>query len=505
MNDPSGKRSIWRQRGRRFALGLNVGLASLLAVILAVLFNVLAQHYYWRWDVSGAGTWTVSDKSRSVLGALQEDVRVVAFFQRHHALYDHVRNLLREFEYAARPAPGRLEVEFVDPDRELARTRELAERYDVSDVNVVVFDAAGRRKYVEAGDIVEYDVDLAGLLTTGRARRRLTAIRAEQAFCSALLNVTQAARPVVYWLSGHGERGMDDFNEQTGYSAIARIMRRDNIELRVLLPAETHGIPEECATLLIFGADRRISEPERDMIGAYLDRSGRVMVLSDAGADGGLESLLLRWGVVLGQDVVVDPQRTLTGREVFVTEYADHPVTRGLDGVGTVFYMPRSVTAAAGFDEQAGDGAADRPRVSELALCSPEGWAEANLKVSPARFDPGVDRRGPVSVAAAVEKGRIRGLEIEIRPTRLVVIGDSDFVSNGALRSGVGGNEDFFMNGLNWLLERETLLAVAPRVPGALDLGLDRRGVRRVFLILTFGAPALAILAGLAVWWRRRR
>ena len=108
-------------------------------------------------------------------------------------------------------------------------------------------------------------------------------------------------------------------------------------------------------------------------------------------------------------------------------------------------------------------------------------------------------------MAVAVERGPVSGLEVEISPTRMVVLGDSYFVSNAALRTGVGGNIDFFMSSLNWLLERETLMGISPRVPGELRLDMNRRRLRLAMLVIVGGAPLLAALIGIAIWVRRRQ
>ena len=100
--------------------------------------------------------------------------------------------------------------------------------------------------------------------------------------------------------------------------------------------------------------------------------------------------------------------------------------------------------------------------MTPLALTR-DGWAELNLTQTPARFDADTDRPAPVSVAVAVERGGASAIEMELRPTRMVVVGDSDFVSNGALQGGVGGNTDFLLNAVNWLVEREALMAISAK------------------------------------------
>ena len=500
-----GRLHLWRHRGRRFAAGVNVCLSVGLAAALAAMVVVLAHRYYARADWSLTGYCTLSDKTRGLLASLDEDVRIVAFLRREQSLYEHVRNLLEAYEYdAGRLNPRRLKVDIVDPDRELARTRELVSVYDVQDGNVIVIEAAGRRQYVEAGDLLDLEMDFDDLLATGRATRRLVGYRGEQAISSAIQSVTQAAHPIVYVLTGHGERDIEDYGGPAGFAAIVRALRRDNMTVRPLLLAEAGAVPEDASALIVAGPGGRLALAEEGLIEAYLQRSGRLLALHDAGVVSGLEPLLAKWGVVLRRDVVVDPRRTLTGRDVYVTQFGDHPVTQRLRGSAAVFMMPRSVTPAPEFGVGAPESA-DRPRVTVLAACSRDGWAETDLDESPARYDAGADSRGPVGVAVAVEKGGVSGVDLEIKPTRLVVIGDSDFVSNGALDGSVGGNQDLFLSAMNWLVERDALMAIAPKPPHVLSLGMNRDRVRAAFAILVLVGPVLVAIAGLAVWVRRRR
>ncbi len=501
VNDGNGEgasRAIWRQRGRRLVSGLNVCVAVLLAAVLLVIVNSLAARYYQRWDVSRGRVNSLSPKSAALLGQAAGTVRVLVLFQPGQRLYDEVRDLLKAYRRAADANPAlTLQVDVVDPDRDLAQVRALAREYDIQEPNVVVFECEGRRRYVDARELAQYDTRLEG----NRVSQTLAAFTAEQAFTAALLSVLSPARPVVYVLAGHGERDVADYSRTAGYSDLARALRRDNMDVRPLALSAA-GVPEDAAMLLIPGPTRRLSREEVDMIGSYLNRSGRALVMLDPQAETGLEPLLETWGVRCPREMAVG--MTLTGRELVVSHYGDHPVTRGLEKISTMFYMPRVVEPAPGFGSAA-RAQVDRPQVVPLAMNTERGWAEADLAQQPPRYDEGVDRRGPVSVAVAVERGRVAGLNVEIRPTRLVVVGDSFFVSNGALQSGLGGNVDFMLSAVNWLLEREQLLEIAPRRPDRLELALDRGRARLLFLLCVVGLPAVAGGVGALVWWRRRR
>lgn len=475
---------------RRILFGVNVLTALALAAILLVMVNYLGCRHYQRWDVSREGFYRLSEKTLQLLASVTGDVSVVVFFQPSHDLYEDVRNLLKEYAYHC----PRLRIEWVDPDRDLARTEELASKYRVSQANVVVFDADGRTKYVNDNDMVELD-----LMPLSRGQTpRIAAFRGEQAFSSALQSVTQERRPVVYFLQGHGERDPEDFSRVNGYSQIVRKIREDNMEVRVLNLGSAGRVPDDCDVLIIAGPRKEIPPAELDALRAYLDRKGNLLFLHDALTRCGLEPVLRNdWGVELSDDVVVDGTRTLTGRELFVPEYSPHAITIPLKKVSTVFYLPRSVEPV---ELVAGENPA-QPKPVRLAACSVSGWAETDPSQSPMKFDPGVDRPGPVGIAVAVEKGGPARLDLDIRPARLVVVGDSDFAANGGM---TGGNADFFLNALNWLAERETLLAIEPRPVREIRLIMTRGQLRGLFWAVVAGLPGLVALAGLAVWWQRR-
>lgn len=504
-----GGRQENKRRGllglRRWFESANAVISVLLVAILTVMINFLAyRHLHLRRDVSVRGLYRLSEKTQTLLADLDVEVGVYAIFQKGHERRDEVLELLRAYEFEdMKDGRQRLRVEIVDPDRDLARMAELAKKYEIDQSNLLIFDCRGRRKYVPSSSLVDTarKVEMDAEAGQGVLRTQTVAFRAEEEFSSSIQSVASSSHPVVYFLGGHGERSIEDFNRSFGYSDIVHAMRRDNIEVRTLLLGSS-GVPEDCSVLVVAGPDRRFSDGEVSIVSQYLDRNGRLFLLLDPDTTTGLDGLLNRWGLTLSRDVVVDPQRTLTGRELFVDQYADHPVTRHFKNISTVFYMPRSIVPAAG----AVDSSSDKPRIVVLAACSDQGWAESDLAQSPPRWDEGRDRKGPVPVAVAVEKGvQSKDIAVDIRPTRMVVLGDSDFVSNASLRSGVGGNQDFFLGAVNWLSEREQRITISPKDPGILRLNLDRERQRWALLLIVLGMPGAVALFGMLVWGIRRR
>ncbi len=493
MKEPTDAQlSIRRHRGWRLLFGLNTLAATLLLGLLLLMANYLSYRHFARWDLSRTRFYSLSAKTQQLLAGLTNRVDVIAFLAADNPLYRDIQSLLKEYRYHTR----QLHVEWVDPLRNLARAEDLAGQYEVDKPNAVIFAAQGRKKIVTMDDMADYAVNP----VDPAQGSMLKAFKGEQAFSSAIHAVTQDRQPIVYTLRGHGEEDLDDHDPRTGYSILGREMRHDNIEIRPFQFGEQAAIPKDCDLLLLLAPAKKFSQEELSRIDQYLEQNGRLLALIDSFSETGLEPLLEKWGLRLGQDMVLDKTRTLSGHEIFITRFEPHPITDRLRGITSILYMPRSVEPLALPEDAANP--ADRPRAWPLAVTSPQGWAESDIQATAFDFDPARDRPGPVTLAAAAERGPIQGMDVRLRPTRLVVVGDSGFVSNAAM---TGGDLDLFMSALNWLLERQSLMAIAPKPLEVIKLMMDTVELRAIFALAAGGIPLLVGLAGLLVWARRRR
>ena len=476
-----------KTRRHRFWIGLNTGTALLLAGAIGLMVNYLSCRHYTRADLSRTQRYALSDKTISLLESLDQPVNITVFFQSDNVLYNDIHELLREYEFHCK----NLNIQWVDPLRDPSRVEEIAEKYKITELNVVVFETAGRTDYVRQNDIA--------LIDESSGVQRIISFRGEQMFSSAIQEVTQNQTPVAYFLTGHGERDLDSFDPRSGYSNIRQMIENDNISVRTLELSMNEQIPADCDVLIIAGAEQPMSETEVNMIADWLPRGGRLMVLADAGRTSGLEPLLRQWGANVDQRLVVDVANTMNGMDVLFYPNTGHPSTKALGRIRTSFSRPCLVEP-----DVVGIHSADRPQVTSLAESSKRSWLESRPNQTPPVFEPKTgDRPGPVSMAVAVEKGAPPGLlDMQIRPSRMIVLGDSWFVSNGGLD---GGNASLFLSTLNWLIDREELMAIAPRPVDNTRLKLSREDTRTLFWCIVSGIPALAALFGIVLWLLRRK
>ncbi len=480
---------------KRILNNVNSFASVLLAFVLMQMIGWVAMRNPVRTNLSGRTYYELSEKTLRLLDELDRDVHLTVFFQEEHALYHDIENLLEEYQYHSR----NIRVDWVDPARDRARTEKLASKYGLTEAQVIVADIDGQYKVIKQTEMAEM------VREKRRKEPTITAFKGEQALSSAIYGLIQGDTPVVYFLVGHGEKRITEFDPMSGFSSIRTAVLRDNLEARELVLTGEKEIPEDAAALVIPGPQDMMSAVEVEMIENYLSRSGRVFMLLDALKKTGLEPMLNRWGVALRDDVVVDPENTLRGSDVHVRRYNAHPISMEMNSV-VQFILPRSVMPLA-----AGTAAAaeDHPVAVPLFFTSEESWSEMQVEDTTAKFDPdkgdypGDIPERPISLGVAVERGASETvLDVQIRPSRMVVFGDSDFVSNGSM---VGGNEALFMSALNWLLERDVLMAIAPKPIEEVKLSLSSRQLRRLFWINVAGIPSGAMVIGLLVWSRRRK
>ena len=467
---------------RRLLASFNFMTIVVLLGMLFIMVNWISSHRYGRWDLSRLKLTQLSDQTLQVLKTLEEPLTVTVFYQPDHRLYQFVTDLLEEYERAS----PQVKIEHVDPQQDIARARLLAQQFEIEDLNVVIFQSGTRSKHLSDAELA--DLDLTALATTGQPR--VKAFKGEDAFTSAIIGVTQAKQALIWFTSGHGEKSIDD-PEPSGISELARYLQQQNLRVEQENLLASIEIPDEVQLIAIAGPVRQFIDAELSMLETYLDQGGRLLALLDPLTQTGLEPLLARWGVVLGQDVVVDPAQQLpfvSAANLFVTTYTQHPIVEKMKTLMTLFPLSRSVSPT--------DSPLEGITVVPLATTSPRGWGETNTDDPKFAFTEGEDLDGPVPIAVAAERN-------EPSPTRLVVFGDSDFIGNGQLSN--VGNRDILLGASYWLLKQEQLIGISPKPLEAIKLNLTAGQLAGMFWRSLLAMPLLCGVLGTTTWWIRRK
>ncbi len=89
----------------------------------------------------------------------------------------------------------------------------------------------------------------------------------------------------------------------------------------------------------------------------------------------------------------------------------------------------------------------------------------------------------PLTIAASVEKGGSADARVQVNSARLVAISNATFVQDSAIMQDQAAL-DFVSGAVNWLLSREQLIGIAPKIPKPLTFSLDPEALRRLRWII---------------------
>lgn len=494
----------------------------LLVLGLVAILNYFSWKYYKRFDWTSENLYTLSEKSKNVVARLDTPIEAVVFMSPGEPLFEPVRELLSR--YAAESPNFSMRV--VDPEKNLIEAQTLVTKFGLSHLDVIVFDRGDDRRVVESADLADYDYSG---LQAGRGPE-MTAFKGEQVFTEVVIDLDEDRKPRILFTTGHGELGLDDMSAG-GLSELGALLGRDNFDLEEWAPLSEPRVPEGADAVVIAGPTVGFAEPEIRALEAFLEDGGRLLALLDpifdrsgAVAPSGLEDFLSGFGIELGGDIVIDPEGPIPffGAETFfVSSFGEYPVTRPLRQAEIPVIVPLAQSLRIMAD-------ADETGLTVLLETSAAGWGESDLDnlTNVERDDD--DVAGPVAIGIAIELDHEDEVAASPEPTgddvdegalaeernalepqtprppaRLVVFGDAGFVTNGQLRN--VGNAELAANTLNWLVERENLIAIPAKKPEQVRLSLTAGEVRSIGILVFLVLPGLAIVAGAAVFSRRRR
>jgi ABC-type uncharacterized transport system involved in gliding motility auxiliary subunit len=326
----------------------------------------------------------------------------------------------------------------------------------------------------------------------------------EERLTNALVKVTRSDKPVIYVVKGHGERDLSSA-ERTGLSQAKEQMEKANYIVKELELAREGKVPADAAVVIVPGPKTDLLPPELSALDAYLAQGGRALFMADPLQADGIVKYLAKYGVAVGNDIVVEPspigQLFGVGPEVpLVTRYEQHPITKDMANIMTGFPITRSVAPAK-------DPPPKGIRVTPLAKTSPDAWGETDLaglrRGQPARRDP-ADTPGPVTVLTAVTiEPKADGDAAKKPAGRLVAMGTSTFASNQGL--GFQGNRDLFLNIVAWLAGQEGEIAIRPKDTLQNPIFLTAAQSRTVLWFSIVILPGAVMMCGIWLVVRRRR
>jgi len=456
-----------KDKNRTLAFGTQSITTTLLVLAIVGVVNFLAVQYPKRIDLTKNKINTLSGQSVQVVQGLKSEIKATAFVKAEQR--EAIRSLFSNYQ-ALNP---KFTVEYVDPDKEPARTQQAG---------------------VKALGTI--------LLKSGDKEARIDSLT-EEKLTNELIKLTRARSIVVCWITDHGEK---DFkaNTQEGYTAAAKSLTNQSYEIIPLQLVTSGKIPEACSAIIVMGPTKGFFPQETKIISDYLKQGGKALFALDLHVQGNpldpspeMVGIVKEWMIEPQLALVIDPVSRVLNYEptmpLIATFAKDSEITKGLQK-NSLFPLTRPLTL--------GKNPPATLKLKWLLQTTPNSWGETNMKSlnqGEVRFDEG-DMRGPVYVAASAE-GKLNSKAP--KDSRLVVFGTSNFASNQFIR--FGNNLDLFANAVSWVIHDDSLISIRSNDDAGGLIQLSQSQGTIVFYITVIFAPLLTGLAGLLIWMRRRK
>jgi ABC-type uncharacterized transport system involved in gliding motility auxiliary subunit len=483
-----------------------------LIIFLISAVNWIGFRHYKRWDVSRDQKYALSDKTKRFLDTIKGKMRVTVFFSPNTPISGDVANLLTEYQYSAK---GKIDIENIDPQRNLSRAKELFDKYKVvSDESLLVLDYEGRNKTVKASEMAE--IDSSGMAMGEGAR--VTAFKGEQAITTAMMDLVEGKKNAIGYITGHKEPSISEPSpmammqqqqqqEQSPISVLKTFIENENIKFQELNLFNEPQIPADIKTIMIIGPQYDFSEREMKLIHDFWNKQGRILLLVDPSAKTPkLNAFLNEVGVKINDDRLMAFVRTgieelALIRDVYARFLGNSPITKRLADVKAVFFGGTSSMTIE----------PDRVRAANIQLQplihAEKGYfAETDYNsTDQTKFQADAKKASdaPLTIGVSVEKGGSADERVQMNSSRMVVVSNSTFIQDNAVTQDQQAL-DFISGCANWLLNREQLIGIAPKVPKTLTFNLNEDALRNLRWVILVLIPLIFVVIGAAVWWQRR-
>ncbi len=474
--------------GRQVRYGTMAVFSSLLIIGIVVTAYILLQRAALTLDMTEGRRFSLSDETLEVLARIDRDIRITGF-------YDTTAIQLREtddqfFRLYETATEGRITRRYIDPNEEPA----LAQRFNAfrnGDVFLSFLDEAG-------------EVDFSSLAPVPRQPDGAQ----EREMTTAILRLLNTSSIKVYFEVGLSELDPQDTSQQ-GLSGIHLGMQQNGLITDALnlsaLAAARRPIPDD-ANAVIMARPTSVLRPEEiAVLDDYLQRGGGLLILADA---------LFNEDAFLSGDTAFNrylwDNFGISALDAVIVDYAAN-VNTPLDVIGFQVYSNNAIGARLNpaeaptlFRISRALNINDEPPVNNgrIVVSSPDSYGETNFRAlaetNTYEPDPAVDPPGPLSSVVWAWN--------EETDARILLVGDSDFVTNGFVGAALG-NAVLFTDGLAWLTGLSEQVNFSPQAFFTAPplIMISTQTLDAIAALTVFIMPGLVLVTGLAVWLRRIR
>lgn len=471
----------------------SVGMTVLVVAVIIVLNLVVGQipEAYRNIDVSSTKIYDISDTSKDLLKGLDDkiDMKVLA-------VKDETDDRITTFisKYAA--LSDKIKVEWIDP---VLHPSALTEYNTSQNTIYVSCEATGKSTTISFDKILVSDSS--SYYYSGSSS--YTSFDGEGQLSSAVNYVTSDVQKKIYTVTGHGEGSLS--------TTITDLMTKNNYTTEELNLLMKDSIPDDCDLLLMDGPTNDLSDDEVSLLSGYLGEGGKVMcLLGDTGLASlpKLAGLLKDYGIEGADGYIADPQRCYQNQPyyIFPVMNLSGDMADGISSQMVLLMNSRGLTTT--------DPARDTITTSAFMTTSEQAYAVTEEDQKQGTYDLGVvatetissdsDSSDDTSSDSDSSTDTSSDDSTESKESRLTVISAGSLIDQQITDAfSQLENTQVFMNAVTANFEGVTNLSIEAK-----SLTTEYNTVQHAggfSILVVFGIPAVVLIGGFVVWFRRRK
>ena len=483
-----------KQRGEALAWSL-----GMVGIVVAVCY--LSIKYPFRIDMTEGDLYSLSAETIDMLESIETPVHI-SFF------HDPMMRDTVEFYQLIASKSDQVTVEFHDP----MLNPSIARMKGIEFAGTALLESEGRQLQVNT----PHESDIA----------------------NGILKISRGIQQTICFLDGHGEpdpfsleqhdhiegdSGHDHglgtqyvLHERHGMAKLRNSLESMNYVVSKVTLAQGRGLEEDCAVFIVAGPQTALMQSEIQWIDQYIKDGNNVLFMLDPFVNTGLEPIIEQLGVILNDNLVLDEESHFWAdiSSPAVTKYNLHSITDNL----TLTFFPGARSLSPTKEPVA------NTKVRPLINTSRESYGKTDI--TKPGYKEGVDPKGPLTLMVIVNRNPYYGKNAETAikelqegktdrstadtrsadstaiPSRIAIIGDSDFATNSFFH--VMGNGKLLLSTINYLAAQENLIGLEPKSLDIARVNLTNTQMKGTFVLSIILIPALMAIIGIAVWWRRR-
>ncbi|HZJ83445.1 MAG TPA: GldG family protein [Clostridia bacterium] len=476
LNKISMKNSF---KDKKFKYGGYATLMTAVVLAIVVVINLVVGQIPFKLDLTENRMFSLSEQTDQILENLDQDVQIIGLSKTGAE-----DKMLDEILQRYRRGSKHVSITYIDP----VKNPTFSSKYTKDGTNLregsYIVESGSKFKVIDYYDL--FNISQPDQYGNTRAE----SLAVEQRVTGAIHYVTAEDLPTVYTLEGHMEQPIP--------VELRKQMELENYIMENLSLLTEDNVPDDATILMVIAPQQDITPQEEAKIREFLDNKGRAVFLMDVIENDlpNFDALLKSYGIGLNRALTVEGDKN----HYFQSPAWILPNMESHDIINPLRNSKRQVLAigAQGIEEL--DIKKRSTDIEPLLVTSNNAWGRTDLASTTSEREEG-DLEGPFNIAVAITDKEWDDKEGRYDETKLVVVGDAEFLNPQFASI---GNADFMLNSLNWLQDEQENISIRPK--SILTQFLTINPFQQLVFagISVILIPLIILGVGLVMWLRRR-